>query len=159
MFKLICLVVFIVVSYLLQAFSIYYILNKMAYPEPLLAFLPFFNLYALSSIVPCQNDNKVYLTEAFSIPRELFNVWWLIAILLAKIPLVGRILSLIISIPCYTRIIQYVYSVFDKRKEEDETILAVISAIFPIIFYIKCLMYNFKDKTIIRRRNEEECRI
>ena len=74
MFKIICLVVFIVVSYLLQAVSIYYIVKKMAYPEPLLAFLPFFNMYALSSIVPCQNDNKVYMTRTIGIHRELFNV-------------------------------------------------------------------------------------
>lgn len=107
-------------------------------------------MYALSSIVPCQNDNKVYLTDTIGIHRELYNVWWLIAILLAKIPSIGWIFSLVICILCYTRVIQYVYSVFDKRREKDETILAVISAIFTIIFYIKCLMYNFKDKTLTR---------
>ena len=134
------LIIMLVVSYLLQAFSIYYVLKNLSYPEPLLAFIPFANMYALSSIVP---SYKVYVTATIGIKREVFNIWWLIAILVTMIPAVGWLLSLIIRIPCYTRIIQYVYSVFDKRREEEETILAIVSAIFPIIFFIRCLIYMF----------------
>ena len=137
------LIIMLVASYLLQAFSIYYVLKNLSYPEPLLAFIPFANMYALSSIVPSYNDGKVYVTATIGIKREVFNIWWLIAILVTMIPAVGWLLSLIIRIPCYTRIIQYVYSVFDKRREEEETILAVVSAIFPIIFFIRCLIYMF----------------
>lgn len=141
-FAALFLVVF-VVSYLLQAFSIYYILKNMSYQNPFFAFIPFLNIYALSSIVPYYTDDKVYVTAEIGIKKELFRFWWLIAILLAMIPAVGWILSLIVRILCYTRIIQYVYAVFDKRREEEEIVLAVISSIFPIIFFIKCLIYMF----------------
>ena len=68
------LIIMLVVSYLLQAFSIYYVLKNLSYPEPLLAFIPFANMYALSSIVSCYNDGKVYLKATIGIKSEVFNI-------------------------------------------------------------------------------------
>ena len=139
-FALVFLVI-AVVSYLLQALTLFYVFKKVGYYDAYYAFIPLFNIYILSSLVPCYSDGKVYVTPTIGINKRLFRFWWLIAFLVSAIPAIGVVLSVIIRILCYTRIFQYVYSLFEDKDEEDEIVVAIVSAFFPIVFYVKCLIY------------------
>lgn len=103
------------------------------YPHPGYAWIPFYRLYILADLT-CHGNFRV---GDFSIEKKYFLWWWLISYVLAFVPMIGGFLSLIINVIC----LGFCYNNGIKKVDQtfDASILAYISAIFPIFLWFLVL--------------------
>lgn len=105
------------------------------------AFIQFLNTYALADIVPASQDGKVYITRDYGVSKSIFCFWWLFAVGFTFIPFIGGIIGIIIQVFCLIKIYSFVYAIYDDKQESEETIIAILSSIIPIIFLLKGSTY------------------
>lgn len=148
---IITLLLILLVYYLIKSIGLCYVFKVIGYDNAGLAFVPFIRMYMLSCTTPCYEDDKVYITPKIGLPKWIFRFWWLIGILLPiLLPGVGFILALILYFMCFIRIVQYLCSQFENKREEYFYWIAFASAFLSIIFYVKCFIYM-----ILRKKPKE----
>ena len=58
-----------------------------------------------------------------------------------KVLIIGGIIGIIIQVFCLIKIYSFVYAIYDDKQESEETIIAILSSIIPIIFLLKGSTY------------------
>lgn len=106
-----------------------------------LGIIPFLNTYALADIVPLSQDGKVYVTRNLGVSKNIFCFWWLFAVGFTFIPFIDGIIGIVIQVFCLIKIYSFVYAIYDDKQESEETIIAILSSIIPIIFLLKGSTY------------------
>lgn len=127
-------VAIMVVVYVVQALATQRALRILGYDKPWLAWIPLGNLFALAEVT---GDDVAVLWFGIQVPMKAFRFWWLANFVCTLIPIVGGLLSLLITVMCLTWTYSRVYSALDGVPYENEMLIAVLSAFIGIIPIIK----------------------
>ena len=136
----------VLVLYLISVVVIKNILQDLKYKNPNVAYIPVFNAFALADAIP-EVDGKVYITKGFAVDKSVFTVFFMLSQLLGYVPYVA-IIGYILQIIGFYKISCFVYSFYEKRTEQDMSLLAGLTAVFPIIFWVKNLIYVAKKGSV-----------
>lgn len=126
--------------YVLYGISHMKALKAMGYDKAWAAWIPFFSSYALADCIPETKENVNIF--GLSIPGNVFKFWWLIAIVVTWVPVVGSILSLAVNIIgagfCYTSI----YSILEGKSKDEVKVVGYLSGWLNIIAIVKFFTYK-----------------
>ncbi len=117
------------------------VLKHMGYSNPWMAWIPYVNNYAIADVIRGENDKTDVL--GLELPSMLFNFWWLIGIVVARIPSVGSILFLALQIICLGTCFKTIYARCEQKDPNEVAALAYVSGFIPIIALIKFTGYKF----------------
>lgn len=127
----------IVVIYVLNALATKKALKAMRYSGELWhAWVPFLSMYALCA---CIGNEDAQILPGFTLPKGVFDFWWLISSAIASIPYVGSIVALVWLILCGGYMYKKIYAVIDNRPEDEVAVLAYLSAWINLIPILKFL--------------------
>lgn len=143
-----------VASYALIIAVVYYILNALVhikalkalgYNKPWLAWFPPLGLYwALAEValdIDGEYDMEVW---SFCMPGIAFKLWYLIAVAVSFIPVIGTIISIILTIACAGTCYIKIYAKLDGKDESEVRLLGYLSGIIPIIPTFKFLIGKYR---------------
>jgi len=144
--KAACFVLIITVVYfILDVLSHIKALKALGYNKPWLAWFAPLGLYwALAEAaldIDGEYDMEVW---SFRIPGTAFKLWYLIAVAVLFIPVVGTILRLIITIACAGTCYIKIYAKLDGKDESEVRLLGYLSGIIPIIPIFKFLIGKYR---------------
>ena len=106
-----------------------------------MAWIPYVNNYAVADVIRGDNDKTNVL--GLELPSMLFNFWWLIGIVITRIPNVGSILYLALQIICLGTCFKTIYAKCEQKDPSEVAALAYVSGFIPIIALIKFTAYKF----------------
>lgn len=136
-----------VVCYVLYAFSHMKALKALGYNKPWLAWLAPLGLYWALADVALDLDGEYNMEIlSFCIPGIVFKLWWLIAVAVSFIPVVGSILNLVLIVVCAGTCYIKIYAKLDGKDESEVRLLGYLSGLFPIIAVFKFLIGKYSAK-------------
>ena len=106
-----------------------------------MAWIPYANNYAVADVIRGDNDKTNVL--GLELPSMLFNFWWLIGIVITRIPNVGSILYLALQTICLGTCLKTIYAKCEQKDPSEVAALAYVSGFIPIIALIKFTAYKF----------------
>ena len=82
-------VIVVIAVYVWTAVVYQKVLKHLGYKNTWMAWIPYANNYAVADVIRGDNDKTNVL--GLELPSMLFNFWWLIGIVITRIPNVGSI--------------------------------------------------------------------
>lgn len=128
----------IAVFYVLYGISHMRALRALGYDRPWMAWIPFANDWALAEVTLNGAEN-INLFNSFDIPAMVFKLWWLIAIGVSYVPIVGMLLNLGLRVICLGTCYIKMYAKLDGTDEKEQQVIGYISGFFPIVAACKFL--------------------
>ena len=148
---LIFLLFFMLAGYLVSSAAIVRVLKLFGYERAVLGWLPFVRHYALGTVCIQQSGSLPAVTGTFALPNIFLQWGWAAVLLAYSIPAVGYVLGLGMSVLYYGSVYRFVYS---RLYGEDGVVLAVISSLVRIVFYIRVLICSH-DREGLYSRHED----
>ena len=134
-------VIAVIAIYVWTAVVYQKVLKHLGYKNPWMAWIPYVNNYAVADVIRGDNDKTNVL--GLELPYMLFNFWWLIGIVITRIPNVGSILYLALQIICLGTCFKTIYAKCEQKDPSEVAALAYVSGFIPIIALIKFTAYKF----------------
>ena len=138
------IIALVVVLYVLNGLGTSYVLKQMGFKYPWFAWIPILNFIALA--LACRDSEGNITLFGIKIPGIVFSLWYILVLVVTRIPNVGSILSIVVQVIFYGRTLQLVYSKMEGTDEKDNAILGYVSGFITIIPLIKFLMYRSAGK-------------
>ncbi len=115
-------------------------LKALNYDKPWMAWIPFANYWAFAEVASGgQSQMKVLNME---VPTILMELWWLIMLVLMRVPHIGGVLGRVLQVICLGTCFIKIYAMMDGKSENEVAALGYISGLLPIIAWIKFLAYK-----------------
>lgn len=137
------LIIIAIVFYVLYGISHMKALKAFGYDKPWMAWIPFANYFALADAVLNGEDN-IKLFGSLSIPAVVFKFWWVIALVVSFIPVVGKILNYVLRIVCLGTCYIKIYAKLDGKAEQEVQALGYVSGFLPIVALFKFLAGKYQ---------------
>ena len=128
----------IAVVYVLYGISHMRALRALGYDRPWMAWIPFANNWALAEVTLNGAEN-INFFNSFDVPAMVFKLWWLIAIGVSYVPIVGMLLNLALRVICLGTCYIKMYARLDGTTEKDQQVIGYVSGFFPIVASCKFL--------------------
>lgn len=126
--------------YVLYGISHMKALKAMGYDKAWAAWIPFFSSYALADCIPETKENVNMF--GLSIPGQVFKFWWLVSFVVAYVPAVGGILSLVVTILCAGFCYTSIYSILEGKSKDEVKVVGYLSGWINIIAIVKFFAYK-----------------
>ena len=132
--------------YLLMAIPLFVMARNANIDLPWLAFIPFGNYY-----IACKLSTREFnLFDKIILPERYYAALIILAAsvcggAISAVPIIGSLLSLAVMICVRILYWKIMLDVYDTYRDGDYNVLAIISAIFPIVFAI--VLWTIKDTT------------
>lgn len=130
--------IIIVAFYVLYGISHMKALRVLGYDRPWMAWIPFANDWALAEVTLNGAEN-INFFNSFDIPAMVFKLWWLIAIGVSCIPVVGTLLNVVLRVICLGTCYIKMYARLDRTDEKEQQVIGYVSGFFPIVASCKFL--------------------
>ena len=121
--------IFLIALYVVTALATMKALRILGYANAWFAWIPFLNIYALVDATGEDNADIFGL----SISTSILRFYSLIAFGCSFVPFVGGIVSCIINLLCGWWMYKNVYALLDGKSPDDESVIALLSALIGII--------------------------
>ena len=131
-----------IVFYVLYGISHMKALKVLGYDRPWMAWIPFANNWALAEVVLNGAEN-INFFNSFEVPALVFKLWWLIAIGVCGVPVVGNLLSVVIRVICLGTCYIKMFARLDGTDEEKQQVIGYISGFFTIVASCKFLIGRY----------------
>lgn len=126
--------------YVLYGISHMKALKAMGYDKAWAAWIPFFNSYALADCIPeTQGDVNMF---GLAIPGKVFKFWWIVSFAIYYVPVVGGILSIVVTILCAGFCYTSIYSILENKSKDEVKVVGYLSGWINIIASVKFLTYK-----------------
>lgn len=134
----IVILIIALICYALYILSHIKALKALGYKKSWLAWLAPLGLYWALADVALDLDGE-YDMEIFSfrIPGLAFKLWYLIALVVSFIPIVGGILNIVLTVACAGTCYIKIYAKLDKKDEREVQVLGYLSGLLPVIAVFK----------------------
>lgn len=134
-----------IIGYVFTSISYMKIFKSYNYAHPGYAFIPLYNLYILADLT-CKDHFKI---GEFRVEKKYFVWWWLIAIVIGFIPVLGKFIQFVIIIVAEGYCRKVAFTKLDRKYSD--SIIAYISVIIPIVMWFivipsKKIYYNDSDE-------------
>ena len=131
-----------IVFYVLYGISHMKALKALGYDRPWMAWIPFANNWALAELVLNGEENITFF-NSFEVPAIVFKIWWLIAIGVCCVPIVGNLLSVVIRVICLGTCYIRMFARLDGTDEEKQQVIGYVSGFFTIVASCKFLVGRY----------------
>lgn len=129
--------------YAIQALAWYRMFDMCGHYKPWAAWIPIYNLLVMCE---CCDADYVDLIGSIRVPMKIFRFWWIVAIVLCWVPLVGFILDLALIVLCMGWIYMNILANVRNTSPEEEMMNGYICATNPIL----AIIFMFKVQPVMR---------
>ena len=116
----------------------YKMLNMLGYANPIAAWIPIWNMYAIPDLVVGKEESMPVF--GMKVPATLFKLYWLVSFGLGFVPVIGTLCSIVLNGICLGVCYGCIYSALDGKEYDDCEVLGLVSGFFGIIAVVKFLM-------------------
>lgn len=148
---LIFLLFFMLAGYLVSSAAIVRVLKLFGYEKAVFGWMPFVRHYALGTVCIQQSGSLPCVFGSFALPNVFLQWGWAAVLLAYLIPTVGYVLGLGMSVLYYGSVYHFVYS---RLFGEDSVVLAAVSSVVRIVFYIRVLICSHEGKELCSRHED-----
>lgn len=129
-----------IIMYVLYGISHMKAYKMMGYKNAWGAWIPFYSSYVLADCIPESKESVNIL--GLSIPGTLFKFWWIVSFVVAYVPAVGTILSLVVTILCAGKCYTTIYATLEGKSQDEVKVVGYLSGWLSIIAIFKFLSYK-----------------
>lgn len=126
-------IIFTLALYVVAALAEMKALKILGYTNTWFAWIPFLNIYALVEVTG-EESADIF---GIRISTSVMKFYSLIAFGCTFVPVVGGIASFLINLLCGWWTYKYVYALLDGKTPDDESVIALLSALIGIIQIFK----------------------
>jgi len=131
----------VIAIYIVYSLAFFKALKKVDYRNPWLAWIPVAQHFALADAAfDDDKETSVIFFGKCTLPKMVVNFYWVITYVIAFIPVIGSIASLILNVLVLGAIFAKLFVKIEGGTYEEKRAVAYISAVIPLIAAIKFLM-------------------
>lgn len=128
--------VFALIHYIMRSIAVKKILTLQGHPCPNKAWIPFYQLYIWTFVLPTDPSNAIQVAGPMWLPAGLVRFHFLVLYGIGCVPYIGAVLMYIGTICMNFQLFRYSFALIERRDARDYTLLAIVSAFIPIVGFI-----------------------